>query len=117
MQNTSCGNKCAYVKGGFCKEERDCPNYSESFWLEGQTGQQRLIADCIPKRLMIQLASLQARFEGVQASQEQNRNELILLKAKFEALLDCSKKIVDHETEKHYQKITLENPSKIEFNP
>lgn len=117
MQNTSCGNKCAYVKGGFCKEERDCPNYVESFWLEGQSGQQKLISDCIPKRMMVQLSSLQARFEGVQESQEQNRNELALLKARFETLIDFSKKVVEAEEKKLYEKLTLETPSKIEFNP
>lgn len=90
MDHTSCEEKCPWVKSGFCSKVEECPNHVESWWTEGQTGQQKLVRDCVPKRLMIQMAALQSRFEGVQAASEQARNETMAMNAHFQELIHLS---------------------------
>lgn len=94
MDNTSCEEKCPWVKSGFCSKVEECPNHVESWWTEGQTGQQKLVRDCVPKRLMIQMATLQSRFEGVQAASEQARNETLAMNAHFQELIQISNQSV-----------------------
>jgi hypothetical protein len=110
MENTSCGDKCPFVKTGFCKEVSECPNYVESWWREGQSQNTKLVMDCVPKRLMIQLAALQARFEGVQAATEQVRNETCVMKGHFEALLTASRQHVDAQEQQLSINIKKELP-------
>lgn len=97
MDNTCCEGKCPWVKTGFCKEVEECPNFVESWWIEGQGGNQKLVRDCVPKRLMMQMATLQARFEGVQAATEQVRNETMVMKGHFQALVDASHKHIEEQ--------------------
>lgn len=83
MENTSCGEECPFVKTGFCNSDRECPNYSESCWVEGRTGEQKMVKDCIPKRLMIQNNYQQIRLEGLQQAIEQQRNAFLQLGESF----------------------------------
>jgi len=94
MENTSCEGKCPWVKSGFCSNVEECPNHVESWWTEGQSGQQKLVRDCVPKRLMIQMGALQARFEGVQAATEQVRNETMVMQGHFAALVAESRNYI-----------------------
>lgn len=109
MDHTSCEGKCPWVKSGFCSNVEECPNFVESWWTEGQTGQQKLVRDCVPKRLMIQIGALQARFEGVQAATEEVRNETMVMKGHFAALVDASHKVIAEQDQKSItQNVTLE---------
>lgn len=109
MENTSCEEKCPWVKSGFCSKVEECPNHVESWWTEGQTGQQKLVRDCAPKRLMIQMATLQSRFEGVQAATEQVRNETTVMNAHFQALVQLSQQSIEAQEQNAIeQKVTLE---------
>lgn len=94
MDHTACPN-CPWVKSGFCNSVEECPNYVESWWTEAQTGQQKLVKDCAPKRLMLQMSALHNRLEGVQAATEELRNESHSMKGHFLALLDASQKYID----------------------
>ncbi len=107
MEDTVCA-KCPWVKSGFCSNVEECPNYVESWWQEGQSGQTKLVKDCAPKRLMQQMAALQSRFEGVQAASEQVRNETCLMKGHFLALVDASRKVIEEQEKKALsQEVTL----------
>lgn len=68
MKSTSCGDKCAFVKAGICNSCRDCPNYQESWWKEGESGTPVLVEDCSPKRLLLHQENLMARLLGVESS-------------------------------------------------
>lgn len=100
MEDTSCKEKCPWVKSGFCQHVEECPNHVESWWTEGATGQQKLVRDCVPKRLMIQMAMLQSRFEGVQAATEQVRNETTAMNGHFASLVDASNKFIEEQERK-----------------
>lgn len=96
MENTVCA-KCPWVKSGFCDSVEECPNYVETWWQEGQSGQTKLVKDCAPKRLMMQMQMLHARFEGVQAAAEQARNETTVMRGHFQALVDASHKHIEEQ--------------------
>lgn len=108
MENTSCEGKCPFLKTGFCNSVEECPNHIESWWQEGQTGTPKLVRDCVPKRLMIQLAAMQARFEGVQLASEQARNECHRMNGHFAALLEESRRFIG-EQEKSVPSLELKN--------
>lgn len=97
MDNTCCEGKCPWVKTGFCKEVEECPNFVETWWQEGKSGDQKLVRDCAPKRIMMQISYLHSRLEGVQAATEQVRNETTLMKGHFAALVDASHKHIEEQ--------------------
>ena len=108
MDNTSCEEKCPWVKSGFCNKVEECPNHVESWWTEGLTGQQKLVRDCVPKRLMIQMMHLQSRFEGVQAAAEEARNVSTDINAHFQELVRLSQmSIAEQEKNAIEQKAVL----------
>ena len=98
MDNTCCEGKCPWVKIGFCKEVEECPNFVESWWHEGQTGNQKLVRDCAPKRIMLQISNLHSRLEGVQCATEQVRNECAAMKGHFMALENASRQFLNDES-------------------
>lgn len=97
MESTSCGNECAFVKCGVCENEKGCPNYVESWWIEGQTGNQRLLKDCSPKRMLLQQQFLQSKVENLQSALEESRNEYNRLSTYLKQVLVSCKRIVDQE--------------------
>lgn len=98
MDDTSCKDNCPFMKMGACSTEKECPNYVESWWQPTKEGAPKIVKDCVPKRLMLQLMSLQTRLEGVQAASEQNRNECHRMSGLFQALLDISQQVIDEKT-------------------
>lgn len=76
MDDTACGCDCPLVKAGVCKSDRECPNFIESWWKEGEQGQQKLVKDCAPRRIMLQQADNQHAIFGMQASICQLRDKI-----------------------------------------
>ncbi len=97
MKDTSCGKDCVFVKCGICENEKGCPNYQESWWIEGQKEQPVLLKDCAPKRMLIQQQLMQSRLEGMQSALEESRNEYNNLSGYLKEVLLSCKRIVDQE--------------------
>lgn len=94
MKDTSCGSNCPFVKQGFCQSEKECPNYVESWWIEGQESQPKILRDCSPKRMLLQQQLLQSRVESMQSALEQQRNENMKLTSYLAQLIEASKTIL-----------------------
>lgn len=89
MEDTACGCDCPLVKSGICKSDRECPNFIESWWKEGEQGHQKLIKDCAPRRVMLQQANTQHALIGVQASVCELREKISCLINIFANLSTC----------------------------
>ena len=104
MDCTSCKENCPFVKSKLCATERDCPNFMESWWQEGGTGQPKVIADCAPKRMLIQQQIEVNRMFELQQAVEQMRNRLEALEGLLGQLLQQSKNYVLQQTPKQIPK-------------
>ena len=85
------------MKSGLCDTEKECPNYCETWWQEGQTGQPKLVKDCVPKRLMIQLARLERKFENVQVANNDMQRQATELTGHFKRLIQISNDHFDEQ--------------------
>lgn len=84
MENTNCGEDCAFVKSGFCNSDKQCPFYCESIWqIRGGT-EVKTVKDCHPKRSTLETNNLHYRMMVLQEVQEELRNRM----AKIEQMLD-----------------------------
>jgi hypothetical protein len=110
MQNTSCGCNCPFIKSGFCKNEKECPNYVESWWVEGESQKPILLKDCSPKRMLLQQQLLQSRLESMQQSLDKARNEYVQLCEYLKNLLEISKAVI---LQKDSQNLIEEDHAKI----
>src|SRR5258708_34657997 len=97
MKSTSCGKECPFVKQGFCNDERECPNFIETWWQEGQEAQPIKISDCSPKRMVLQQQVMQAKFENVQQALEQSRNQYAELSNYLKNLIEISKQVIEQK--------------------
>lgn len=88
MYDTACGCECPFVKNGFCKTDKECPHYVESWWKEGKTGDQKLVRDCSPKRLLIQSNAQFNRMDGLQAAFDSQRNQFADIGMHFQKLME-----------------------------
>lgn len=95
MESTSCQKDCPFVKQGFCSNEKECPNYVESWWIEGQTQEKKLVKDCSPKRMLLQQQVLQLRLESVQEALELTRNQQTQLLSYLKPLFEASQQILN----------------------
>jgi hypothetical protein len=116
MKNTSCGCDCPFVKQGFCSSEKECPNYVESWWIEGQTQEQVLIKDCSPKRMLYQQQIMQSRLETLQNRIESQQLEYIKLSGYLSELITMSKQVIMNESKQVeqkecHEKVILQLPS------
>lgn len=76
MENTNCGSNCPFVKSGMFSDDKSCPNYIESWWLEKEKEKPTLIKDCSPKRSLLNDEALFNRFETSIASINQLENRI-----------------------------------------
>lgn len=97
MENTSCGNECPFYKQGFCNSEKECPNYIEMWWEEGQTQTKKLVKDCSPKRQLIINMQLQNQILCLQQALTEMRNESQKVAGYFEKIVESSKVIIEQE--------------------
>ena len=74
MENTCRKEKCP-MWGLFNDPEEPCINYVQSWWEDKQTGENKLVCDCVPKRTFIMLQHIMNRMDGVQQASEEERNK------------------------------------------
>lgn len=97
MEETACGCDCPLVKSGVCQTDRQCPNFIETWWQEGEQGKPKLIADCAPRRILLQQATMASNLIGVQASVEQVRNTVDKLCSILSTLTMRSQDYLEHQ--------------------
>jgi hypothetical protein len=76
----------------------------ESWWQEGGTGQPKVIADCAPKRMLIQQQMEVNRMFALQQAIEQMRNRLEKLEGLLGQLIEQSKEYVLQQAPKQIAK-------------
>lgn len=94
MDCTNCGNECPFVKQGFCQKDSECPHYMESWWVEADSGNQKLVKDCAPKRLMLDSQNQYNRSISMQASIDKMEHRLAKLEAILQALIHQSQAFI-----------------------
>ncbi len=108
MQDTCVGKDCKFIRKLKLKPE-ECPNYCENWFTPAPTSgdsQPKLLRDCLSKRLTLMVQELSNRLVGVEKSQEQTRNKIILT---TEAMADSFKKLMGFaEKRKDLEKKTIE---------
>lgn len=108
MECTNCGDECSFVKSGFCKIDKECPFFVESWWqLDGQP-QPKLIKDCFPKKFIAEQNNLLHRFLVTQSVLEELRNRIDILEKLLKQLINQGQ---DFLTEQYYLK--LKNEEKL----
>lgn len=97
MQNTNCGTECCYVKQGFCKTDKECPFYVQSWWQLKDEMTPKMVEDCFPKKFSQEQNFLLHRFLELQALQENTRNRLDKIESLLTLLVSQSREfLLDH---------------------
>lgn len=100
MDCSNCGNECSFVKTGFCKTDKECPFYVETWWqLEGEQNP-KLIKDCFPKKFALEQNHLLHRFLCMQSVMEDLRHRMAKLEGMLEQLIGQSKDFLNEREEK-----------------
>lgn len=76
MENTNCGEKCAFVKSGFCKSDVECPHFVQSIWQKQGDPTPKTVSDCYPKKFIIEQNQLLHRFLCTQSVVEELRHKV-----------------------------------------
>src|SRR6187402_3608775 len=115
MDDTACGAECPLVKSGICQSDKQCPNFLETWWQEGEQGRPKMVRDCAPKRTMLQQADFTHRMIGMQAAIEQMRNKLDNLCAIFNQVAEQSQHYLDMKKNAGKIGISLEDTETIDI--
>lgn len=100
MENSNCGENCAFVKSGFCKCDKECPFYVETWWqLEGKPDP-KLIKDCFPKKFTLEQNHLLHRQLALQSVVEDVRNRMDRIEAMLVNLTSQSKEFLMEKSQK-----------------
>lgn len=91
MDDTSCGENCAFVRNGMCKNCKDCPNYIESWWTTQGAAQPKLVQDCAPRRMLIQQQHMQLRLEQLTADLCEARVQYVQVANHLQNIIELSK--------------------------
>lgn len=110
MENTSCGDNCPLVKSGAIKSEKDCPNYIENWWQQGEGKKPTLVQDCAPRRTMLQTCDLGNTLFSVQVTLTELRNQVNTLCNIFS---DLGRKVQDYPVQDSLD-YEIQQPKKIE---
>ena len=108
MDNTNCGCECSFVKSGFCKTDKECPFYLESWWHKADQPQPKLVKDCFPKKLAIEQNNVLHRILCTQGVVEDVRNRMDRLELMLGQLIAQSKQFI---LEKSSERIDSEQES------
>lgn len=101
MENSACGCECSFVKSGFCKTDKECPFYIESWWQKADDPTPRLFKDCFPKKLAVEQNNLLHRMICSQGVVEEVRNRMDRIEQMLDLLIAQSKEfIIEKRTEK-----------------
>lgn len=76
MENTCCGENCAYVKSGFCKTDKECPYFVQTLWQKQDDPTPKIVSDCFPKKFALEQNQLLHRFLCMQSVQEELRHKI-----------------------------------------
>ena len=76
MKNTNCGEKCCYVKQGFCKADSECPFFVQTWWKSDDLAEPLIISDCFPKKFALEQNYLLTKQIALQSAIEQTRNKI-----------------------------------------
>lgn len=98
MENTNCGENCSFVKSGFCKCDRECPFYIETWWQNDQSPQPKLVKDCSPKKMTLEQNALLHRFLCMQGVVEDVRNRMDRIEAMLINLTSQSKEFIQQKS-------------------
>lgn len=109
MESTSCGQNCPFVKNGSCKSETECPNYVESWWMEGQETTPKLLKDCSPKRLLLQQQYLQLKVEQFQSVLDQTRADYSLLTSQLKSVIEITSNLLESHVQLKLNEVKNEN--------
>jgi hypothetical protein len=94
LENSNCGDQCAFVNSGFCKCDKECPFYTESWWENVESKQPKLVKDCSPKKMMLEQNQLLHRFLCMQSVVEDVRNRMDRIEAMLLNLTSQSKEFL-----------------------
>jgi hypothetical protein len=94
MDNSNCGEDCAFVKSGFCKCDKECPFYIETWWQIAENPQPKLVKDCFPKKLTIEQNNLLHRHICLQGVVEDVRNRMDRIEQMLINLTSQSKEFI-----------------------
>lgn len=97
MDCTNCGDQCPFVKQGFCQKDSECPHYLESWWVDGETGKQKLVKDCAPKRLMLDSQTHYNRSLSMQGSIDKMEHRLSKLETLLQMLITQSRVFLEEQ--------------------
>ena len=67
-------------------EPEHCPNFKQTWWTSKE-GEPKMVNDCAPIRTLIMMQELHTRLIGLQAAQEQQRNESVKIMDAFSRIL------------------------------
>lgn len=114
MEHTNCGENCAFVKSGFCKCDKECPFYVETWWkLEGEQDP-KIIKDCFPQKFTLEQNHLLHRQMCSQSVVEDVRNRMDKIESMLENLISQSKEFITEKTQKEID-LKSEDLEKIEL--
>lgn len=108
MECTNCGDNCSFVKSGFCKTDRECPFFVESWWQLENNPTPKLVKDCFPKKFAFEQNNLLHRFLCMQEVVEDVRNRMERLEILLDQLINESRDMI---IEKHIEKLNLNQKS------
>ena len=76
----------------------------ESWWVSDKESAPKLVKDCSPKRMVLQIQQLQNNLQGVQASLCESRNEYNRLAGYLQNIVEASQMLINQKENK-YEKI------------
>lgn len=102
MENSNCGCECSFVKSGFCKTDKECPFYVETWWQNKDSPSPKLVKDCFPKKFALEQNHLLHRQLALQGCIEDVRNRLDRVES---LLLELFNQTKDFMKEKNAEKL------------
>lgn len=114
MENTNCGENCCFVKQGFCKSDKECPFYVQSWWQIKDNPTPKMVEDCFPKKFSQEQNFLLHRFLELQSLQENTRNRLDKIEKLLTILVSQSREFLLENSMNQNEKVDNVGLKKIE---
>jgi hypothetical protein len=111
MENSNCGCECSFVKSGFCKTDKECPFYVETWWqIEGKQDP-KIVKDCFPKKFALEQNHLLHRQLCLQGVVEDVRNRMDRIEQMLINLTSQSKEFINEKSQERLE--SAQNSVKI----
>lgn len=114
MENTNCGENCCFVKQGFCKTDKECPFYVQTWWQLNDNPVPKMVEDCFPKKFSQEQNLLLHKFLSLQAIQENTRNRLDKIEKLLTILVSQSRDFLLDNALNQKEKVDNNDLSQIE---